>query len=125
MLNTLGSNLTIIYGRIRGEAGFRGQIVALTYYSLNYADPLGVQVISAVNSVVAQVTRLAARGQVGDGFVAFQKATAAFGGDSCKAGLLIQVKEEPLTCDIHPSPKGRDLLAAAIRAVVPAGSHDD
>jgi len=124
MLKTLGTNLQIIYGRIRGEARFRGQIVAVTYYSLNYADPIGVRVISEINRVVAAGTR-AAQGQVGDGFAAFQKATAPFGGDSCKAGLLIRLTLQPLTCDIHPSPAGRDLLAGAIRAVVPGGPPDN
>ena len=39
----------------------------------------------------------------------------AAGGSSCAAGLLIPLP--PILgggCDVHPTPKGRDLLAAAI-----------
>jgi lysophospholipase L1-like esterase len=48
---------------------------------------------------------------VASGFDAWQPVATAFGGSSCAAGLLIPVTGG---CNIHPSPKGRDLLAAAI-----------
>ncbi len=115
VLNTLAKNLKIIYGRIRGEAGFRGELVALTYYALDYSDQTGVAVIGAINQVEAGVTR-AFGGRVADGFEAWSGVAAGFGGDSCAAGLLIRLT--PTNCDIHPSPTGRDLLAGAIRAVV-------
>jgi hypothetical protein len=51
---------------------------------------------------------------VAHGFEALQTAAAPFGGDSCKAGLLIVLTATPLTCDVHPTPKGRDLLAGAV-----------
>lgn len=114
MLGTLQSNLTTIEGLIRA-AGFRGQLVALTYYALNYSDRTQVQVIGAINQVETAVTQ-AFGGQVADGFGAFGAVAAPFGGDSCAAGLLIRLTAT--TCDIHPSPKGRDVLAGAIRAVV-------
>jgi hypothetical protein len=57
---------------------------------------------------------LAWGGIVADGFGAFAAASTAFGGDTCAAGLRIVVLSSPLTCDIHPSPAGRDLLAQAI-----------
>lgn len=69
--------------------------------------------ISQVNQVVAART-LAWGGIVADGFGAFAAASAAYGGDTCAAGLRIVVSTSPLTCDIHPSPAGRDLLAKAI-----------
>lgn len=115
LLRTLGSNLATIYGRIRGEAGYHGQLVALTYYSRDYRDPLGVRVISLINDVVAEAT-LTADGRVASGFTAFAVASAAFGGDTCAAGLLIRLS--PTSCDIHPSPKGRDLLAATIKRLL-------
>lgn len=114
LLSTLGANITTIEGRIRA-AGFHGQLVALTYYVLNYSDQNQVQVVGAINQVEAGVTK-AFGGQVADGFGAFGAVAAGFGGDSCAAGLLIRLT--PTTCDIHPSPKGRDVLAGAIRAVV-------
>jgi hypothetical protein len=113
MLATLSANLDTIYGHIRNLDGYHHQLVALTYYSLNYSDPVGTNVISQVNQVVAGRT-LAWGGIVADGFGAFAAASTASGGDTCAAGLRIVVSSSPLTCDIHPSPAGRDLLAQAI-----------
>ncbi len=117
MLATLSANLDIIYGAIRSTASYHHKLVALTYYSLNYTDPVGTGIITEVNQVVATRT-LAWGGIVADGFGAFQTATAGFNGDSCAAGLLIPLGDG--TCNIHPSPKGRDLLAQAIVNVVRA-----
>jgi hypothetical protein len=113
MLATLSANLDTIYGHIRNNDGYHHGLVALTYYSLNYSDPTGTFLISQVNQVVAART-LAWGGIVADGFGAFAAASTAFGGDTCAAGLRIVVVSSPLTCDIHPSPAGRDLLAQAI-----------
>jgi hypothetical protein len=113
MLVTLSANLDTIYGHIRNLDGYHHKLVALTYYSLNYSDPVGTSLISQVNQVVAART-LAWRGIVAGGFAAFAAASTAYGGDTCAAGLRIVVSSSPLTCDIHPSPAGRDLLAQAI-----------
>lgn len=56
-----------------------------------------------------------------DGFDAFRLVARFFSGDSCKAGLLIVSSANPLRCDIHPSPLGRDLLAGAIIEALHAG----
>jgi len=127
MLNTLAANLTTIYYHIRTLDGYHKQLVALTYYSLNYssANSTANSIIMALNHVVAQAT-LAVGGKVADGYGAFAAiATAAFGFDSCTARLLIEVSSSPLTCNIHPSyPRdngleshadtGRDVLGQAI-----------
>ena len=113
MLATLSANLDTIYGHIRNVDGYHHKLVALTYYSLNYSDPVGTNLISQVNQAVAART-LAWKGIVADGFGAFAASSTAFGGDTCAAGLRIVVVSSPLTCDIHPSPAGRDLLAQAI-----------
>jgi hypothetical protein len=114
MLATLSANLDTIYGHIRNLDGYHHKLVALTTYSLNYnSDPTGTFLISQVNKVVTDRT-LAWGGIVADGFGAFAAASTAFGGDTCAAGLRIVVLSSPLTCDIHPSPAGRDLLAQAI-----------
>jgi lysophospholipase L1-like esterase len=113
MLATLSSNLDTIYGHIRNVDGYRHKLVALTTYSTNYGDALTTSVVAMLNQVVAERT-LAWGGIVADGFGAFAAASAANGGDACAAGLIIQVAAAPLTCDSHPSPAGRDVLAAAI-----------
>jgi hypothetical protein len=54
---------------------------------------------------------------VADGFAAWAPVAAAKGGgDSCKAGLLIRLS--PTTCDVHPTPRGRNLLASAVISTV-------
>jgi hypothetical protein len=74
-------------------------------------------VVVAFNQVVSERT-LAWRGIVADGFGAFAAASAATAGDACAAGLLIAVSSTPHTCDSHPSPAGRDLLAQAVVAAL-------
>jgi hypothetical protein len=127
MLDKLATNLSTIYYHIRTLDHYQNQLVALTYYSLNYspANSTANTIILALNNVVAQVT-VAAGGKVANGFDAFAAiATAAFGFDSCAARLLIEVSSSPLTCNIHPSypsdngleshaNTGRDVLGQAI-----------
>ena len=91
-------------------------MVALTYYALNYKDPVQVFVISSLNAVVAGVTQ-GFGGRVGDGFAAFGAiALSAAGGDSCAAGLLIKLADG--TCNIHPSAFGANVLAQAVQAAL-------
>jgi hypothetical protein len=113
MLSRLASNLVTIYGSLRA-AGFRGHLVALTYYVTDFNDRNAVATLGAINHVVAAVTT-AFGGRVANGFAAFQREAMEAGGDSCKAGLLIRLPSGG--CDIHPSRLGRMLLARAVEAV--------
>ena len=112
LLATLRTNVRTIYASLRAK-GYRGDFVAVTYYSTNYADPIVTGAIAAVDVVLAGVTK-AFGGTVADGFGTFAKAAAPYGGDTCAAGLLIRLTTT--TCDIHPSPAGADLLASALYA---------
>jgi len=115
VLQKIQANLTTIYTQIRDVAHYQGLLVALTYYSLNYSDPVQVAEIKLLNAVIAGVTG-AFGGKVADGFAAFEGPSAAFGGSPCAAGLLIKLPDG--TCNIHPSPAGHLLLAQAIENVV-------
>ena len=124
MVSTLAANLQTIYGRLRGEAHYRHRLVGLTYYALNYTDPVGVGLDLAVNQVIATTT-LAAGGRVADGFGKWQTVAMKSGGDSCAAGLLIVLPNtNPRVCDDHPAPLGRDLLADAIADALRSGGDD-
>lgn len=112
LLDTLASNLETIYAAILGT-GFEGILVAVTYYVTDFNDATAVELLGAINSVVARVTT-GAGGRVADGFGAFEKVAADFDGNSCEAGLLIRIGPGPRDCDIHPSPGGHALLALAI-----------
>jgi lysophospholipase L1-like esterase len=111
VLEEIKANLTDIYTQIRGAGHYRGPLVALTYYALNYADPVQVAGARLLDSVIASVTE-AFGGKVADGFAAFEGPSAAYGGSPCAAGLLIRLPDG--SCNIHPSPAGQMLLARAI-----------
>jgi lysophospholipase L1-like esterase len=107
LLQTYAANLATILSALRGT-GYAGKIVLVGYYSPS-ADLLPIA--QALDS-----TMLAVGSQFGaiyaDGFTAFQTAAAPYGGDVCKAGLLIHLDAN--TCDIHPSVLGRNILAAIV-----------
>ena len=106
-------HLATILGEIR--ANYQGTLILMTSYAPS-ADPLFVQAIAALNQVMVAVgTHFGVK--FADGFTAFQIASAPFQGDPCKAGLLIRLSPpltSPLTCDVHPSPIGRDVLAFTV-----------
>lgn len=113
----IAANLGTIFHQLRDVAGYQGPIVALTYYSLSYTDPASLQAAGFLNTVISSVTA-ANGGIVADGFGAFQGPSDAAGGDPCAAGLLIKLPDG--TCNIHPSPAGHKLLAAAIAQAIGA-----
>ncbi len=117
VLTGIGANLRFIYGEIRNVAHYHHALVTLTYYSLSYdtATALGTE---ALNAPIIDATH-AFGGIVASGFDAFKGPANAAGGSSCAAGLLIVLSTSPLSCDVHPTPLGRDLLAAAVvKAIV-------
>ena len=115
VLKKIQVNLSIIYALIRDVARYHGPLVALTYYSLDYADPAQVAGTEALNLAIASVTEKFG-GKVADGFAAFEGPSLAADGTPCGAGLLIKVSDG--TCNIHPSPEGHQLLAQAIEDVI-------
>lgn len=117
VLATMRANLNTILSDIR-STGYRGLIVGVTYYALNYADPTSVGGSQLLNAQM--IAAAAAHGAlIASGFDAWAPtAVANGGGDSCAAGLLIRLPDG--TCDVHPTPLGRDLLASAVLATVAA-----
>lgn len=109
VLATMYANLNTILSGIRA-AGYKGTIVAVTYYALDYND------VSGANALAGPMIAAAAANHalVASGLEAWRAtATAApFNGSSCAAGLLIATP--PNGCDVHPTPLGRDLLARAV-----------
>jgi lysophospholipase L1-like esterase len=117
VLQSYGANLAQILTRIR--AHYHGTLVLMTYYS---PSPVLDGVTVAVNGVMTQVAAAFAV-KIADGFAAFQFASALFNHDACQAGLLIRLPPTPPgpPCDIHPSPLGRDVLAATVELAT--GTH--
>jgi hypothetical protein len=108
VLGAYGNNLGMILGEIRSV--YSGNLV-LVLYSAPNADPLFIEVVSALNDVMKAVgTQFGAK--IADGFTAFQVASASSGGDPCKAGLLVPLSTGG--CDVHPTFAGQDLLASTV-----------
>lgn len=116
VLATNQTNLEHIFAALRG-AGYRGKIVALTYYSLSY-DPATAAGTQALNQPMINAAKPYGV-IVASGFDAFEPLAMANGGSSCAAGLIIALPAGG--CDVHPTPLGHALLAAAI---VRAIAHD-
>ena len=109
LAQTVQTNLGTILSTLRGEAGYDGQIVVVTYYALNYSDAFGAAT-GALGGGIAQVAE-ANGADVADGYEAFRAPAADAGGDSVAAGLV-------LPNDVHPTDEGQQLLAEAVLAVV-------
>jgi lysophospholipase L1-like esterase len=113
-LATVASNLEAIIGTVRAT-GFRGVLVVVDYYSLDYTDPGVTAVIAALDQTLADVAT-AKGAALADAFGAFQAASTVTGGRPCEAGLLNADSQNQLLCDEHASQSGQRLLAATIEA---------
>lgn len=113
MAQTYGANLATILGSIRAT-GYKGTIVLLGYYAPT-SDL--IPVAQLLNGIMQGMQKPFGT-TFADGLKAFTLADG--GGDPCKAGLLIHLT--PTTCDIHPSPLGRDILALTVLAAL-VGVH--
>ena len=67
------------YKNLRDAGFFTGDFVAVTYYSLNYKDASSTAAITAINKVLADVTKRF-DGKVADGFTAFARVAAEIRG---------------------------------------------
>jgi len=110
VLQSYAGNLGAILASIRSM--YNGTVVLVMSYSPS-ADPLFIQAVGALDFVMMQVG-VNFDAKFADEFTAFQIASAPFNGDPCAAGLLIRLTAT--TCDVHPSPAGRALLAATVIA---------
>lgn len=112
LLNQYAANLGQILGGIRQL--YSGTLVLVTYYS---PTPALNTVAQALNSTMVAVAKNFRNITIADTYTPFQVASAPSGGDPCQAGLLVKLPANPYNtsaCDIHPSPLGRDLIAAAV-----------
>jgi lysophospholipase L1-like esterase len=117
VLTGIDANLRFIFAELRNVARYHHAIVVLTYYSLSY-DPATAAGTQALNAPIIDAAN-AYGALVASGFDAFEgPALATPDKSSCEAGLLIVLA--PGVCDVHPTPAGRDLLAAAIVGAIAA-----
>lgn len=108
---TLSGNVRTILSTIRKKARYRGQIVLVNYYSLNYASPPLNNVIVAGNAALDTAAK-PYNVRIADGYGIFQSATSIFGGNPCTAGLLTKLSTGG--CGVHATVAGQGLLAQAV-----------
>jgi hypothetical protein len=118
------ANLNTILSNLRAT-GFKGVLMVVNYYSLDYSDAAGTGFTLALNKTLAAAA--AANGAVvADAFTAFQQVAALAGGKTCFVGLLNGNPANQLACDVHPSITGQRLLAKTVeRAYLAARGGDD
>lgn len=103
-------NLAFILRTLR-QTGYTGRIVAVTYYSPNYADPVLTGQVLVINGAV--VAAAAGTGtSIASGFLAFLGPSLRAGGSPVKAGLVRS------DTDIHPTEAGQRLLATTVEQAV-------
>jgi lysophospholipase L1-like esterase len=113
-LATYAENLGTILGRLRATR-YAGPIVLLTQYATNYEDETQLAALTPLNAEVTAVAVLHGA-VVADGYGAFLAASLSTLGNPCAAGLLIVLPDG--TCNVHPSPAGRQVLTKAVLAAL-------
>lgn len=121
VLKQVKANVRIILNGIRYQAHYRGQIVILNYYSLDYTDPAQVAQSKLLNAAQDSGAR-PYNVSIADGYGIFKAAAAQVGGNTCTAGLITTLTPAPAPpaspCGIHPSIGGQSLLAVAVEKVI-------
>ena len=112
VLADVTANMETILTDLRAT-GFRGTIIVVNYYSLDYSDPAGTAITAALNEALAAA---AANGgaTIADVFTAFEAATVPTGGKTCNAGLLNAAPPNGPPCDVHPSQSGQMLIGKVV-----------
>jgi lysophospholipase L1-like esterase len=112
VLAAVETNLVTIFSDLRA-AGFKGIIVVVNYYSVDYSDVNETAITSALNQALAAASAQAGL-PVADAFSSFQAVAASAGGHTCKVGLLNASPQNQFACDIHPSQSGQKLIARTV-----------
>jgi len=104
-LESYDKNMEYIFSELRKV--YDGPLLGVGIYNPYPGDSTAEWGLGKLNALLAaQLT--AHGGTFVDGLAAFKAVSA----DPCKDGLLIMMPDGQ--CDIHPSPKGHEVLAAAV-----------
>jgi lysophospholipase L1-like esterase len=124
VLAKVAENMEKILSDLRGT-GYNGAIVVTNYYSLDYSDAAATALTADLNAAIAAPAS-AYGAVVADVFTAFKIAAAkpAFGGKTCKTGLLNPDVYNQFVCNIHPAQTGHRLIAKTIAHAFRMLDHD-
>jgi lysophospholipase L1-like esterase len=121
LLGSIYANMNTILANLR-STGYRGVLMVVNYYSLDYSDPVQTGFTNAINQYLAAAAT-ANGAVVADVFTAFQQVAALGGGKTCVVGLLNASPADQWTCDVHPSQSGQQLLAKTIASTYSRKRH--
>jgi lysophospholipase L1-like esterase len=124
VLTAVETNLATILGDLRAT-GFKGIIVVVNYYSVDYSDANQTAITAALNQVLATAASTQTATVVADVFTAFQTVAASAGGHTCNVGLLNASPQDQFTCDIHPSQSGQKLIARIVEQTYGAARENE
>jgi lysophospholipase L1-like esterase len=116
VFNQINTNVRKILSAIRNKAHYRGQLVVVRYYSLDYGSAFITGVVQALDSTLANAAQPSSA-VMADGFGQFKQGSRIFGNNPCTAGLLTNLGA-PGKCGVHPSYSGQSLLADAVMQAV-------
>jgi lysophospholipase L1-like esterase len=113
----VAENIGTILAELRAT-GYGGAIILTNYYSTDYSDstqPGITELTAALNAAIAAPAQ-AYGAVVADVFTVFRTAASdpAFGGQTCKTGLLNPDVSIPNACNEHPALTGHWLIARTI-----------
>jgi lysophospholipase L1-like esterase len=113
----VAENIGTILASLRAT-GYGGAIILTNYYSTDYSDstqPGITELTAALNAAIAAPAQ-AYGAVVADVFTAFRTVASdpAFGGQTCKTGLLNPDVHTPNLCNEHPALTGQRLIARTI-----------
>jgi lysophospholipase L1-like esterase len=112
VLFAVETNLVSILSNLRA-AGFKGIIVVVNYYSVDYSNTNETVITAALNQTLAAASAQAGS-VVADVFTAFQAVAGPASGHTCNVGLLNASPQNQFACDIHPSQSGQKLIARTV-----------
>jgi lysophospholipase L1-like esterase len=124
VLAAVETNLAIILGDLRAT-GFKGIIVVVNYYSVDYSDANQTAITAALDQVLATAASTQTATVVADVFTAFETVAASAGGHTCNVGLLNASPQDQFVCDIHPSQSGQKLIARIVEQTYSAARQNE
>jgi lysophospholipase L1-like esterase len=124
VLAAVEANLATILGDLRA-AGYKGIIIVVNYYSVDYSDADETAITAALNQALATAASAYAGTFVADVFAAFQAIAGTAGGHTCNVGLLNASPQDQFVCDIHPSQSGQKLIARTVKQTYAAARETE
>jgi lysophospholipase L1-like esterase len=111
-------NVTTIFKGIRNKAHYRGQIVLVTYYSIDYSNATDNLESQGLNSALEKAAK-PFHVEIANGYGQFRLAARQGHGNICTAQLVTALSgKDKGTCGVHPSLAGQALLAQAVERAI-------